>query len=76
VVQGHPGPAGATASEFKERDLSRRFALAGISPWIARAGHPETSLAELRYPQTDLAKFVEVGHPELAQVASTIAQLS
>jgi hypothetical protein len=47
-----------------------------LAEWIARAGHPETGLAELRYLQTDLAKFVEVGHPELAQVASTIAELS
>jgi hypothetical protein len=33
-------------------------------------------LAELRYLQADLAKFVEAGHPELAQVESTIADLS
>ena len=41
-----------------------------------RAGHPETALAELRYLQADLGKFVEDGHPELAQVAATIAELS
>jgi hypothetical protein len=47
-----------------------------LAEWIARAGHPETGLAELRYLQADLARFVEDGHPELAQVAATIAELS
>lgn len=47
-----------------------------LAEWIARAGHPATGLAELRYLQADLAKFVEDGHPELAQVEATIADLS
>jgi Tetratricopeptide repeat len=47
-----------------------------LAEWIARAGHPETGLAELRYLQTDLARFVEDGHPELAEVVATIAELS
>ena len=47
-----------------------------LAEWIARAGHPETALAELRYLQADLGKFVEDGHPELAHVAATIAELS
>jgi Tetratricopeptide repeat len=47
-----------------------------LAEWVARAGHPETGLAELRYLQADLAKFVEAGHPELAQVEATIADLS
>ena len=47
-----------------------------LAEWIGRAGHPETGLAELRYLQADLAKFVEDGHPELAEVAATIAELS
>jgi hypothetical protein len=46
-----------------------------LAEWIARAGHPETGLAELRYLQADLAKFVEEGHPELAQVEATITDL-
>ena len=40
-----------------------------------RAGHPETALAGC-YLQADLGKFVEDGHPELAHVAATIAELS
>jgi hypothetical protein len=47
-----------------------------LSEWIARAGHPETGLAELRYLKADLANFVEDGHPELARVETTIAELS
>ena len=47
-----------------------------LAEWIARAGHPQTGLAELRYLQADLAKFVEDGHPELAHVAASIAELS
>jgi hypothetical protein len=47
-----------------------------LAEWIARGGHPETGLAELRYLQADLARFVEDGHPELAQVAASIAELS
>jgi NB-ARC domain/Tetratricopeptide repeat len=47
-----------------------------LAEWIARAGHPETGLAELRYLQADFARFVEDGHPELAQVAAAIAELS
>jgi hypothetical protein len=47
-----------------------------LAEWIGRAGHPETGLAELRYLQADLARFVEDGHPELAEVAATIAELS
>ena len=47
-----------------------------LAEWIARAGHPETALAELRYLQADLGKFVEDGHPELAHVAAAIAELS
>ncbi|HET9301214.1 MAG TPA: tetratricopeptide repeat protein [Propionibacteriaceae bacterium] len=47
-----------------------------LAEWIARAGHPETGLAELRYLEADLARFVENGHPELAEVAATIAELS
>jgi hypothetical protein len=47
-----------------------------LAEWIARAGHPQTGLAELRYLQADLARFVEDGHPELAHVAASIAELS
>jgi hypothetical protein len=47
-----------------------------LSEWIARAGHPETGLAELRYLQADLAKFVDDGHAELARVEATITELS
>ena len=47
-----------------------------LAEWIARAGHPETGLAELHYLEADLARFVEDGHPELAKVAATIAELS
>ena len=47
-----------------------------LAEWIARAGHPETGLAELRYLQADFARFVEDGHPELAHVAAAIAELS
>ena len=47
-----------------------------LAEWIARAGHPETGLAELQYLQADFARFVEDGHPELAQVAAAIAELS
>jgi len=47
-----------------------------LAEWIARAGHPQTGLAELRYLQADLAKSVEDGHPELAHVAASIAELS
>ncbi len=47
-----------------------------LAEWIARAGHPETGLAELRYLQADLGKFVEDGHPELKEVAAAIAELS
>jgi hypothetical protein len=47
-----------------------------LAEWIARAGHPETGLAELRYLQADLARSVEPSHPELVQVAASIAGLS
>ena len=47
-----------------------------LAEWIARAGHPDTGLAELHYLQVDLAKFVEDGHPELTEVAAAIAELS
>jgi hypothetical protein len=47
-----------------------------LAEWIARAGHPETGLAELRYLRADLGKFVEDGHPELKEVAAAIAELS
>jgi Tetratricopeptide repeat len=47
-----------------------------LAEWIARAGHPETARAELHYLQADLARFVEEGHPELAEVAAMIAGLS
>jgi hypothetical protein len=47
-----------------------------LAEWIARAGHPQTGLAELHYLQADLARFVEDGHPELAHVAASIAELS
>ena len=47
-----------------------------LAEWIARAGHPETGLAELRYLQADLGKFVEDGHPELKEVAAAIAELT
>ena len=47
-----------------------------LAEWIGRAGHPKTGLAELRYLRADLARFVEDGHPELAEVAATIAELS
>jgi hypothetical protein len=47
-----------------------------LAEWIARAGHPDTGLAELHYLQVDLAKFVEDGHPELTEVAAAIAKLS
>jgi hypothetical protein len=36
----------------------------------------ETALAELCYLQANLGEFVEDGHPELAHVAATIAELS
>jgi len=44
--------------------------------WIARAGHVQTGLAELRYLEADLAGVVEDGHPEMTQVAALITKLS
>ena len=39
-----------------------------LAEWIIRAGHRDTGIAELRYLQADLARFVEEGHPELGKV--------
>jgi hypothetical protein len=47
-----------------------------LAEWIAHAGHPDTALAELRYLQADLAKSVEVGHPEMTQVGRLISELN
>jgi hypothetical protein len=44
-----------------------------LAEWIVRAGHRDTGLAELRYLQSDLARFVEEGHPELAKVRALLA---
>jgi hypothetical protein len=66
----------ATASEFKERSIETFRTRRQLAEWVARAGHPETGLAELHYLQVDLAKFVEDGHPELTEVAAAIAELS
>ncbi|MFL6045571.1 MAG: tetratricopeptide repeat protein [Propionibacteriaceae bacterium] len=43
-----------------------------LAEWIVRAGHRDTGLAELRYLQADLARFVEHGHPELAKVQALL----